>query len=103
MVGARWGSFRRMKIFFAPVGIAAGLVAGLVAKKAFEKAWAVIDDEEPPEPDTRGVPTGKLIAALAIEGAIFRVTKGIVDHQARSGFAGATGRWPGKDPAKEDD
>ena len=61
------------------------------------------DDEDPPEPDVRGTPTGKLIAALAIEGAIFRVTKGFVDHQARSGFAGATGRWPGKDPAKEDD
>jgi hypothetical protein len=91
-----------MKILFAPVGIVAGLVAGLVAKKAFEKAWAVIDDEDAPEPNVRGVPTGKLIAALAIEGAIFRVTKGIVDHQARSGFAGATGRWPGKDPAKED-
>jgi hypothetical protein len=103
VIDAWWGSFRRMKIFFAPVGIAAGLVAGLIAKKAFEKAWAVIDDEEPPEPDVRGVPTGKLIAALAIEGAIFRVTKGVVDHQMRSGFAGATGRWPGKDPANEDD
>lgn len=92
-----------MKILFAPMGIAAGLVAGLVAKKAFEKAWAVIDDEDPPGPDVRGVPTGKLLAALAIEGAIFRVTKGIVDHQARSAFAGATGRWPGEDPAEEDD
>ena len=92
-----------MKFLFAPVGIAAGLVAGMAAKKAFEKAWAVIDDEEPPKPDVRGVPTGKLLAALAIEGAIFRVTKGIVDHQARSSFAGATGRWPGKDPAVEDD
>jgi hypothetical protein len=92
-----------MKILFAPVGIIAGLVAGLIAKKGFEKAWAVIDDEEPPEPAERGVPTGKLIAALAIEGAIFRVTKGIVDHQARSSFAGATGRWPGKDPANESD
>ncbi|HVX32921.1 MAG TPA: DUF4235 domain-containing protein [Solirubrobacterales bacterium] len=91
-----------MKILFAPVGIAVGLVAGLVAKKAFEKAWAVIDDEDPPEPDVRGVPKGKLLAALAIEGAIFRVTKGIVDHQARSAFAGATGRWPGEDPAAED-
>ena len=67
MTGGRWGTFRRMKILFAPVGIVAGL-----------------------------------IAALAIEGAIFRVTKGVVDHQMRSGFAGATGRWPGKDPAKED-
>ena len=92
-----------MKILFAPVGIVAGLVAGLAAKKAFEKAWAVIDDEDPPEPDVRGVPTGKLIAALAIEGAIFRVVKGVVDHQARASFAGATGRWPGKDPAVEDD
>lgn len=92
-----------MKILFAPVGIGAGLIAGLVAKKAFEKAWAVIDDEDALEPDVRGVPIGKLIAALAIEGAIFRVTKGLVDRQARSSFAGATGRWPGKDPATEDD
>jgi hypothetical protein len=90
-----------MKILFAPVGIAAGLVAGMVAKKAFEKAWAVIDDEDPPEPDVRDVPTGKLLAALAIEGAIFRLTKGFVDHQARKAFAGATGRWPGEDPAEE--
>jgi hypothetical protein len=92
-----------MKVLFAPIGIGAGLIAGLIAKKAFEKAWSVIDDEDAPEPDVRGVPTGKLIAALAIEGAIFRVTKGLVDHKARSGFEGATGRWPGKDPAKEDD
>ena len=92
-----------MKILFAPLGIGAGLVAGFVAKKAFEKAWSVIDGDDPPEPDTRGVSTGKMIAALALEGAIFRVTKGFVDHQARAGFAGATGRWPGKDPANEDD
>jgi hypothetical protein len=91
-----------MKFVFAPVGIIAGLIAGFAAKKAFEKAWSVIDDEDPPEPDVRGAPTGKLIAALALEGAIFRLTKGFVDHQARSTFAGATGRWPGKDPAGED-
>lgn len=91
-----------MKILFAPVGIVAGLIAGLIAKKTFEKAWSVFDDEAPPEPDERGAPTGKLLVALAIEGAIFRLTKGFFDHQARASFAGATGRWPGKDPAKED-
>ncbi len=41
----------------------------------------------------------KLIAALAIEGAIFRVVKGLTDHGARRGFASLTGRWPGEDPA----
>ncbi len=91
-----------MKFLFAPVGIVAGLIAGFTAKKVFEKAWSVFDDEAPPEPDVRGAPTAKLLVALALEGAIFRLTKGFVDHQARVGFAGATGRWPGKDPAKED-
>jgi hypothetical protein len=89
-----------MKFLFAPIGIGAGLVAGIAAKKAFERIWAAIDDEEPPEPDRRGVPTVKLITALAIEGAIFRVVKGLTDHGARSGFASLTGRWPGEDPVQ---
>jgi hypothetical protein len=92
-----------MKILFAPIGIGAGLVAGLVAQKAFERVWAVIDDEEPPEPDDRGVPMLKLVAALALEGAIFRLAKGLTDHGARSGFANLIGRWPGDDPAREED
>ncbi|HTR74456.1 MAG TPA: DUF4235 domain-containing protein [Solirubrobacterales bacterium] len=91
-----------MKILFAPVGVVAGLIAGVLARKTFEKAWSVIDEEDPPEPDQRFAPTGKMLAALAIEGAIFRVTKGFVEHQARAGFAGATGRWPGEDPSRDD-
>lgn len=91
-----------MKFLFAPIGIGAGLVAGMLGKKAFERVWAVIDDEEPPEPDQRYAPTVKLVAALAIEGAIFRVVKGLTDNQARKAFAGATGSWPGEDPTKQD-
>lgn len=90
-----------MKFLFAPVGIAAGLVAGIAAKKGFERLWALVDDEEPPQPDNREATTLKLIAALAVEGAIFRVVKGVTDHQARAAFARATGRWPGDDPAAE--
>lgn len=86
-----------MKIFFAPVGIVAGLLAGFVAQKAFERVWAVIDDEDPPEPERRDVPALKLVAALALEGAIFRVAKGFADRGARSGFTALTGRWPGED------
>jgi hypothetical protein len=89
-----------MKFLFAPIGIGAGLVAGMVAKKGFERLWAAIDDEDPPEPDRRGAPTVKLIAALAIEGAIFRVVKGLTDHGARSAFLKLTGHWPGEDPAE---
>ena len=85
-----------MKFIFAPIGIAAGLAAGFAAQKGFERLWAVFDDEEAPGPDQREVRYAKLIPALLIEGAIFRVTKGVVDHGARGAFARMTGRWPGE-------
>ena len=47
----------------------------------------MVDDEDPPEPDQRYAPTVKLVAALAVEGAIFRVAKGLTDYGARRGFA----------------
>lgn len=88
-----------MKLFFAPIGIVAGMLAGLLAQKGFERLWSAIDDAEAPEPDQRKVALPKLVAALAIEGAIFRLVKGLVDRAARSGFARATGTWPGAEPA----
>jgi hypothetical protein len=91
-----------MKVLFAPIGIGAGLLAGFVAQKAFDRIWAAIDDEDPPEPDRRGTPVAKLVAALAIEGAVFRIVKGLTDRGVRSGFATLTGRWPGEDPTVED-
>jgi hypothetical protein len=87
-----------MKLIFAPIGIAAGLLAGLVAKKSFERLWAAFDEADPPHPDQADASYPKLIAALAVEGAVFRLTKGVVDHGSRRAFARATGRWPGEAP-----
>jgi hypothetical protein len=84
-----------VKLIFAPIGIGAGLLSGLLAQRIFERLWAVIDDEDPPEPDDREAPVLKLLAALAIEGAIFRLAKGLAERGARAGFAAATGAWPG--------
>jgi Protein of unknown function (DUF4235) len=86
-----------MRFVFLPVGLAAGLLAGVAGKKLFEAAWGLIDDEEPPAPEHRDVSLLQLAAALAIEGAVFRVAKGMVDHGARRGFAGVTGVWPGEE------
>jgi len=91
-----------MKLLFAPISIVAGLLAGMVGKKLFEQVWAVFDDEEPPESEHRDASWGKVIAAAALEGAIFRATKEAVDRGARTAFANATGTWPGDDRPEQE-
>ena len=86
-----------MRFVFAPIGIVVGLVAGALGKKAFERVWGMIDDEEPPQPEHREVRWPKFVAALAMEGAIFRLAKGLTDHGLRRSFAGVTGSWPGEE------
>lgn len=86
-----------MKFVFAPIGIVAGLAAGFLAQKGFERIWALVDDEEAPEPSQSDAPMSKLVPALLIEGAVFRLTKGLVDRGTRRGFARLTGSWPGEE------
>jgi hypothetical protein len=86
-----------MKFAFLPLSILGGILAGLIGKKAFEQIWGLIDDEEPPDAKHREVGWVKLIAALLLEGAIFRLARGLFDHGARRGFARITGSWPGEE------
>ena len=80
-----------------PISIASGILAGFIGKKLFEQLWGLIDDQEPPDAEHREIHYPKLAAALILEGAIFRLIKGFVDHGARVGFLRATGEWPGEE------
>jgi hypothetical protein len=84
------------KVIFVPFSIVGSILAGLVGKKLFEQVWGLIDEEEPPGPKHRETSWLKLIAAMALEGAIFRAVRGAFDHGARSSFARLTGTWPGE-------
>ena len=90
-----------MKIVFIPVSIVGGILAGVLGRKAFDVVWGKVDEEEPPQPDHREVDMRKLVAALVLEGAIFRLVKGLFDHGARRGFARWTGAWPGEERAEK--
>lgn len=93
-----------MSFVFKPVGILAGLAAGFVGSKIFEWVWGLIDEEDAPDPKYRRLPLGKLVVALLLEGAIFRVLRGLADHGARQAFARLTGEWPGDErPEPKDD
>ena len=85
------------KILFLPFSMLGGLIAGIIGKQLFRRVWSLIDHEQPPEPEHRGVSWKKLIAALLLEGAIFRATRGAVDKATREGFSRLTGSWPGEE------
>ena len=42
----------------------------------------------------------RLVVALLVEGALFSVIKGLVDHGSRHAFARVTGAWPGDERAE---
>ena len=86
-----------MKILFIPFSIVGGLIAGFLSKKLFDQLWGLVDEEEPPDSKHRDIHWGKLLAAAAIHGAIFRAVKEASDHYSRRAFAGVTGSWPGEE------
>ncbi len=85
------------KILFLPFSIVGGFLAGKLATFTFERIWRLVDDRQSPEPDQRRVTWPKLVVALALEGAIFRAVRGVVDHASRRLFTRLTGAWPGKE------
>lgn len=89
------------KVLFIPFSIAGGLIAGFLSKKVFDVAWGLVDKEEPPEPEHREVPWLKLGAALALQGAIFRLMRGLADRGSRLAFYRFTGEWPGEEEPDE--
>ena len=90
-----------MKFLFLPFSIVAGLIAGFLSKKLFDGIWGLVDAEEAPEAEHKEISIPKLALALAIEGAVFRAVRGLVDHSARQGFYRVTGSWPGDEAPEE--
>jgi len=74
-----------------------GLIAGVIARKAFGMLWGVVDDQEPPKPEHRDVRLAKLAVAVTIEGAVYALTRALVDHGARHAFERVAGSWPGEE------
>ncbi len=85
-----------MNLLFRPVGILAGFLAGFIARKVFSQVWSAIDDTDPPDAQELDIPKAKFVVSLALEGVIFTVVRGLVDHYSRVAFYRYTGAWPGE-------
>lgn len=83
------------KLAYKPVGLLLGIGAGAVAGFVFKEVWklAVGDDDAPNATDEdRG--WGEVLAAAALQGAIFALVKAAVDRGGAVGVRRVTGQWP---------
>jgi hypothetical protein len=90
-----------MKFLFLPFSILSGLLAGFLSKKLFDGLWRLVDEQEAPEAEHKEIEMTKLVVALVLQGAVFRLVRGLTDHQARKGFYNLTGRWPGDEAPEQ--
>jgi hypothetical protein len=83
------------KLAYRPVGLLLGLGAGAVAGFVFKEVWklAAGDDDAPNATDEdRG--WGEVLAAAALQGAIFSLVRAAVDRGGAVGVRKVTGQWP---------
>jgi hypothetical protein len=88
-------SSKLQKLAYKPVGILLGIGAGAIAGFVFKEIWKVAsgDDDAPNATDEdRG--WVEIIAAAALQGAIFAVVKALVDRGGATGVKKLTGDWP---------
>ncbi|MBA3300548.1 MAG: DUF4235 domain-containing protein [Thermoleophilaceae bacterium] len=85
------------KLLFIPVSVITALITGQIAKKVFDQIWGLIDDEEPPEAKHKEVEWPKVIAAAALQGAIFKAARVATDHGSRRAYYNLIGSWPGEE------
>jgi predicted metal-dependent enzyme (double-stranded beta helix superfamily) len=83
------------KLLYKPLGTALGLAAGLLAGVVFRQVWrAVAGEDDAPSVTDEERQWGEILAAAALQGAIFAVVKAVVDRAGAEGVRRVTGSWP---------
>jgi len=83
------------KVAFKPVNLALGIGAGALAGLVFKQVWKIASgDDDAPDAGDEDRGWGEIIAAAALQGAIFAVVKAAVHRGSSVGVRKLTGEWP---------
>jgi len=86
------------KIMYKPLSLGASVAGGLVAGIVFKQVWKLVSNEDDaPSATSRDYGWGEVLAAAALQGAIFAVVKAAIDRGGAEGVRRLTGDWPGDD------
>jgi hypothetical protein len=83
------------KVAYKPVGLLLGFAGGALAGLVFKEIWrAASGDDDAPNATDEDRGWGEVLAAAAIQGAIFALVKAAVDRGGAVGVRKLTGQWP---------
>lgn len=84
------------KVALKPVNIGLGLAAGALAGMVFKQVWKLASgDDDAPDAGDEDRGWGEIIAAAALQGAIFAVVRAAVHRGGAVSVRKLTGDWPG--------
>jgi hypothetical protein len=90
-----------MRLFYKPFGLLVSVLGGNVAGALFKRIWKVAAHEEAaPKAKDHDRTWREVIAAAALQGAVFGGVKALIDRAGATGFARLTGVWPGETETK---
>ena len=83
------------KVALKPVNLAMGIAAGALAGAVFKQVWKLASgDDDAPDAGDEDRGWGEILAAAALQGAIFAVVKAAVHRGGAIGTRKVTGQWP---------
>lgn len=88
-------SGKLVKIAYEPAGVVLGVGAAAVAGFVFKQVWKLASGEDDaPDATDEDRGWGEILAAAALQGAIFSVVKALVERGGATGVRKFTGKWP---------
>jgi predicted metal-dependent enzyme (double-stranded beta helix superfamily) len=86
-----------IKAVYKPFGLIVSVLGGVLASTLFSRVWrAIAHEDESPDAKDRDRGWSEILISAALQGAMFGLVKAAVDRAGATGFAHATGTWPGK-------
>ncbi len=89
-------AMRTGRLIYRPIGMVVGVVGGMAATKMFNKTWKLLThQDDAPDAMDRDRGWGEILAAAAVQGAIYAVVHAAVNRGGAVAFRRGTGIWPG--------